>query len=52
MGLLSIVLYKMELLKVYANDVGTNQLAYSLRVNEKVVSIEQTHIKDLILMKK
>lgn len=39
-------------LKVYANDVGTNQLAYSLRVNEKVISLEQTHIKDLILDEK
>lgn len=33
--------------KVYAVDVGTNQLAYSLRMNEKVVSLEKTHIKDL-----
>lgn len=32
---------------VYAVDVGYNQLAYSLRVNEKVVVMEKTHIKDL-----
>lgn len=34
-------------LKVYANDVGTNQLDYSLRNNSKVVSLEQIHIRDL-----
>lgn len=33
--------------KVYAVDVGTNQLAYSLRVDKRVVSLEKTHIKDL-----
>ena len=32
---------------VYANDVGTNQLDYKIRNNEKVCSIEQTHIRDL-----
>ena len=32
---------------VYAVDVGTNQLAYSLRENPKVKSLENTHIKDL-----
>lgn len=32
---------------VYALDVGTNQLAYKLRENEKVKSLENTHIKDL-----
>ncbi|VWL85386.1 TlyA family RNA methyltransferase [Oceanivirga miroungae] len=32
---------------VYAVDVGTNQLAYSLRQNEKVKSIENTHINKL-----
>lgn len=34
---------------VYAVDVGTNQLAYSLRENLKVKSLENTHIKDLKL---
>lgn len=34
---------------VYANDVGTNQLDFKLRRNERVKSIEQTHIKDLEL---
>jgi len=34
---------------VYAVDVGTNQLAYSLRENTKVKSLENTHIKDLKL---
>ncbi len=32
---------------VYAVDVGTNQLDYSLRINEKVKSIENTHINKL-----
>ncbi|WP_068269232.1 TlyA family RNA methyltransferase [Caviibacter abscessus] len=32
---------------VYSVDVGTNQLAYSLRNNEKVKSIENTHINKL-----
>ena len=34
---------------VYAVDVGTNQLVYSLRENPKVKSIENRHIKDLTL---
>ena len=33
--------------KVYAVDVGTNQLAWSLRNNEKVVSMEKTNIRYL-----
>jgi len=33
--------------KVYAVDVGTNQLHYSLRQNPRVVSMEQTHARDL-----
>ena len=32
--------------KVYALDVGTNQLHESLRSNDKVVSIENTNFKD------
>ena len=32
---------------VYSLDVGTNQLDYSLRINEKVKSIENTHINKL-----
>ncbi len=32
---------------VYAVDVGTNQLDYSLRVNDKVKSIENKHINKL-----
>ncbi len=32
---------------VYAVDVGSNQLAYSLRTNSKVKSIENTHINKL-----
>ena len=35
--------------KVYAVDVGTNQLDWSLRSDARVVSIEQCHIKDLCL---
>ena len=34
---------------VYANDVGTNQLDYTLKNNEKVISLEQIHIRDLII---
>lgn len=34
---------------VYSVDVGTNQLDWSLRNNEKVKSMENTHIKDLKL---
>lgn len=33
--------------KVYAIDVGYNQLDYSLRINEKVVSMERTNIRNL-----
>ncbi|MDO5563760.1 MAG: TlyA family RNA methyltransferase [Eubacteriales bacterium] len=33
--------------KVYAIDVGTNQLDYKLRINEKVISIEQFNAKNL-----
>jgi 23S rRNA (cytidine1920-2'-O)/16S rRNA (cytidine1409-2'-O)-methyltransferase len=32
-------------LKVYAVDVGTNQLAWKLRQDERVVSMEQTNIR-------
>ncbi len=35
--------------KVYSVDVGTNQLDWKLRNDERVVSIEETHIKDLTL---
>ena len=31
--------------KVYAIDVGTNQLAWKLRQDERVVSMEKTHIR-------
>lgn len=34
---------------IYSVDVGTNQLAYSLRQNSKVKSIENTHINKLKL---
>ncbi|WP_066730144.1 TlyA family RNA methyltransferase [Sneathia sanguinegens] len=34
---------------VYSVDVGTNQLDYKLRINEKVLSIENTHINKLKL---
>ena len=33
--------------KVFAVDVGTNQLAYKLRVDERVVCLEQTNAKNL-----
>jgi 23S rRNA (cytidine1920-2'-O)/16S rRNA (cytidine1409-2'-O)-methyltransferase len=33
--------------RVYAVDVGTNQLAYQLRENPQVFSLEQTHINEL-----
>lgn len=32
---------------VYALDVGTNQLAYKLREDKRVKSLENTHIRDL-----
>ncbi len=34
-------------IKVYAVDVGTHQLADSLRIDPRVVSMEQTHILDV-----
>ncbi|MBI2336353.1 MAG: TlyA family RNA methyltransferase [Deltaproteobacteria bacterium] len=33
--------------KVYAIDVGTNQLAYTLRQDPRVISFEKLHVKDL-----
>lgn len=33
--------------KVYAVDVGTNQLAYKLRQDDRVVVIEQTDVRDV-----
>ena len=33
--------------RVYALDVGTNQLAYSLRVDPRVVVMEKTNIRDV-----
>lgn len=33
--------------KVYAVDVGTNQLAWKLRQDPRVVVMEKTHVKDL-----
>lgn len=35
--------------RVFAVDVGTNQLAYSLRTDARVLCLEQTHAKDLTL---
>ncbi|MDO5040762.1 MAG: TlyA family RNA methyltransferase [Peptoniphilus sp.] len=35
--------------KVYAIDVGYNQLDYSLRVDERVISMEKTNIRNLDL---
>lgn len=35
--------------KVYAVDVGTNQLAWKLRQDPRVVVMEKTHVKDLTL---
>lgn len=32
---------------VYALDVGTNQLHYSLRNNKKVINLEKTHLKEI-----
>jgi 23S rRNA (cytidine1920-2'-O)/16S rRNA (cytidine1409-2'-O)-methyltransferase len=34
-------------LKVYALDIGTNQLAWRLRCDERVICMEQTDIKDI-----
>ncbi|WP_064611131.1 TlyA family RNA methyltransferase [Streptobacillus moniliformis] len=39
-------------IKVFANDVGTNQLDYKLRSDERVISLEQIHVKDLELQEK
>ena len=36
-----------EAVRVYSVDVGTNQLDWRLKNDERVVSIEETHIKDL-----
>ena len=33
--------------KVYALDVGYNQLDYSLRIDKRVVVLEKTHAKDI-----
>ena len=33
--------------RVFAVDVGTNQLAYSLRTDPRVLCLEQTHARDL-----
>jgi 23S rRNA (cytidine1920-2'-O)/16S rRNA (cytidine1409-2'-O)-methyltransferase len=35
--------------KVYAVDVGTNQLAWKLRSDRRVVSMEKTNIRELVL---
>lgn len=35
--------------KVYSNDVGTNQLDWKLRQDERVISLEEIHVKDLKL---
>ncbi len=39
-------------IRVLANDVGTNQLDYKLRTDNRVVSLEQIHIKDLEIQEK
>jgi 23S rRNA (cytidine1920-2'-O)/16S rRNA (cytidine1409-2'-O)-methyltransferase len=36
-------------LRVFAVDVGTNQLNYSLRTDARVLCLEQTHAKELTL---
>ncbi|WP_315850236.1 SAM-dependent methyltransferase [Mycoplasma struthionis] len=41
------VLLENDAKKVYAVDCGTNQLDYSLRINEKVVTYEKTNLKNL-----
>ncbi|MEO1043253.1 MAG: TlyA family RNA methyltransferase [Pseudomonadota bacterium] len=41
------VLLRAEAAKVYAVDVGHHQLAERLRVDQRVVSLEQTHARDL-----
>ncbi len=35
--------------KVYAVDVGTNQLAWKLRQDPRVVVMERTHVRDVVL---
>lgn len=35
--------------RVFAVDVGTNQLAYSLRMDPRVLCLEQTHARELTL---
>lgn len=35
--------------KIYALDVGTNQLDYSLRINPKVISLEKTNLKQMTI---
>ncbi|HPO48863.1 MAG TPA: TlyA family RNA methyltransferase [Spirochaetota bacterium] len=45
-GFTEILILK-EAKKVYAIDCGTNQLDYSLRINPKVVSMENTKIMEL-----
>lgn len=42
------VLLKNGAIKVYAVDVGTNQLVSELRNDARVVSLEQTDIRDLV----
>ena len=41
------ILLKNGARKVYAVDVGTNQLDYFLRINKKVVVMEQTNLKNI-----
>ncbi len=41
------VLLDKEVKKVYALDVGTNQLDYRIRSNEKVISMENTNLKSI-----
>jgi 23S rRNA (cytidine1920-2'-O)/16S rRNA (cytidine1409-2'-O)-methyltransferase len=41
------VLLEAGALKVFAVDVGTNQLDWKLRADPRVVSIEKTHIREL-----
>jgi 23S rRNA (cytidine1920-2'-O)/16S rRNA (cytidine1409-2'-O)-methyltransferase len=43
------VCLKRGAIRVFAVDVGTNQLAYSLRSDPRVLCLEQTHAKDLSL---
>ncbi|RMA78495.1 23S rRNA (cytidine1920-2'-O)/16S rRNA (cytidine1409-2'-O)-methyltransferase [Metamycoplasma subdolum] len=43
------VLLEHKAKKVYANDVGTNQLDFKLRTNENVIVYEKTNLKNLDL---